>query len=216
MSGIQITYIEKDIEDLLEEDCEHYVGLKFITRQFRTPVGIIDVIARQPHYNRRFKMYYVIEIKKGTLDAAAYVQLVRYTNWLNSERSKDGNRIFVGVLIGSSLAEDLIKVCEYFDPSEHGWHTTYRKIFYRIFKFDPKRGVGFFWSNNAQANYTNSLKCNYDHIQEILDREDRAEQNNFSLQRENSDLKELLELKAQNISELSSSIRLVKTDGDAA
>ena len=40
MNGIQLVYQEKHVEDLLEENCDDYLGIQFLTRQFRTKVGL--------------------------------------------------------------------------------------------------------------------------------------------------------------------------------
>lgn len=165
--SIQLVYAERDVEDLLVEDCQHYLGLKYITRQFRTPVGIVDVIAASPEAKG---LYYVIEIKKDVLDTHAYVQATRYCKWLNSELSKGGSRIFLPIIIGNSLNDELYSVCEYFydvafhDVSEIG------VVFYRLFKFDPKEGVSFEWHSTRQREYKRTLNHRYYHIQNAIEK----------------------------------------------
>jgi len=101
MTGLQTDLHEQDVETCSNKTQDHYLGVKYVTRQMRTPVGVLDVLARHPECP---VVHYVIEIKKGTIDSAAYVQVLRYAKYLNSERSKDGRRLFVPVLIGSSSA----------------------------------------------------------------------------------------------------------------
>lgn len=203
---IKLEYLEKDIEDLLEIDCEHYLGLKFIARQLRTPVGIIDVIARCPNRNR--KLYYVIEIKNGPINSAAYVQAVRYANWLNSELSKDGKRLFVPLLIGSTLSEEISTICEYFSH-DHNWYEIYRKVFYRVFNFSAKEGVTFTWINNVSSKYHATLKNDFNHINQLWERVDDLEAANYRLHKA---IEEFAPAEKQE----ENTIRLVKNNGDAA
>lgn len=154
MANIQLVYNEKDIEDILVEDCPHFIGLKYIRRQFRIPVGIIDILAKGIE-NRG--TYYVVEIKKGKLDASAFAQVLRYSQWLTSEFSKDGRRAFIPLLIGQELGDDIVHLCEYFEPEEHPGVCYYGRVFYRLFDFCPRSGVTFTWYNNIQRRYRESL-----------------------------------------------------------
>lgn len=158
--AIQLQYLEKDIEDLLEEDCEHYLGLKFICRQFRTPVGIIDVIAKHPEMGT----YYVIEIKQGRLTPAAYVQVIRYAKWLNSEESKNGKRLFIPLVVGRSLDDELKTICELFDKNNHHSVENVNEVSYRLFNLDPKNGVFFNCQDRAERVHRNSLVHHYNHV----------------------------------------------------
>lgn len=172
--SIQLLYLEKDIEDLLADDCEHYLGIKFLARQFRTPVGIIDVIAKScdnPY------VYFSIELKKDKIDSTAYCQSLRYSNWLNSELSKGGKRLFIPIVIGSSLAEDLHFLCEYFDADDfnHFNLAVYKDVFYRLFDFCPKTGVSFNFHNSAQEKQKNLLRKYHNHIDAICGRADYFE-----------------------------------------
>jgi len=162
--AIQLTYQEKDVEDLLEKHCPKYIGCRFSKRQVRTPVGVIDVVA-QSLANR--EIYYVIEIKNAPLDAAAYVQVLRYSHWLNSERARGGRRVFIPVLIGSTLREELAALCEYFDPMRSSWPELYGKVFYRVFNFDPLIGVRFDWVNSSQRQHSDSLINRYHHAADL-------------------------------------------------
>jgi Endonuclease NucS len=165
--AIQLTYLEKDIEDLLEKNCPYYLGLKFITRQFHTPNGIVDVIAKHPENH---DIYYVIEIKKDTLDSQALTQVLRYSKWLNSEYSKEGKRLFLPLLIGNSISQEIYQICEYFEPDEHCSLDSYHKILYRAFDFNPYRGVSFEYFGSLQKKYNKSLEIKHNHIQSTIDR----------------------------------------------
>lgn len=176
--AIQLTYTEKDVEDLLENGCPFFLGLKFIKRQFRTPVGIIDVIARHPE---RKNVFYVIEIKKDLVDSSAYVQVLKYTKWLNHERSKEGGRIFIPLLIGNNISQDLYHVCEFFDRDSHYDIDSYHKVLYRLFNFSPYRGVLFTYSNTAQGEAYNALEYRHNHIEQLRE---QKEVNEYHYQQE--------------------------------
>lgn len=160
--AIEINYLEKDVEDLLAAHTGRYLGAEMVKRQFRTPVGIVDLILSVDVSSR---IYLVTEIKKGMLDACAFAQVWRYTKWLNSEFSREGKRIFVPFLIGDSLHTDLHPIVEYY---EEGLFWEFRpgllgRTFYRLFNFDPFTGVGFGFHNKAQAAYRNNLTYDYCH-----------------------------------------------------
>lgn len=148
MAGIQLVYTEQDIEDILEANCEHMLGVRFLTRQFRTTVGVVDVLAKHAYVPN---VYYVIEIKKGTLDPAAYAQAMRYAKWLNSERSKGGKRKFIPIIIGEHLQSTLNHLCNYFDHEYQCNVSNIHDVAYRLFRFDPLRGVAFSWHSVEQA-----------------------------------------------------------------
>jgi hypothetical protein len=162
--NIQLVYNEKAVEDLIEADCEHFLGLKFITRQFRTPVGIVDVIAKHPENSN---VYYVIEVKRERLDAAAYVQVLRYAKWLNSEYSQYWKRLFIPILIGESLSSELTTLCEYFDKDDHDSILEHASVFYRLFAFNTKTGVSFKWNDKVQSNHVESLRYRLNPIERI-------------------------------------------------
>lgn len=162
--AIQLQYLEKDIEDLLEKNCEHYLGLQFIKRQFRTSVGIVDVIAKHPDSSWKMPVYFVIEIKQKSLDSSSYTQVLRYTKWLNSEKSKGGKRLFLPLLIGRFLDRELRTICEYFDPGIHCGMDDINRMTYRIFNFDPHKGITFEWCDPHQEAHFSSLISNNNHI----------------------------------------------------
>lgn len=181
MTNIQIVCSEKDVEDVLCQHSMRFLQLRFLARQCRTPVGVIDILARHPFIPG---VYYVIEVKRARLDPSAYVQVCRYARWLNSERAKDGRRVFIPMLVGESLSEDLTTVCEYFDHTRQCGYRDYSRVCYRLFKFDPLSGVSFAWQNNAQCNYTESLQFEFDHYDKASMHSEFLEQKCYDLEEE--------------------------------
>jgi len=178
--AIELVYQEKDVEDLLEQDCMGYIGLDFVARQLRTAVGIVDVIAAHPEIEN---LKYVIEIKKGALDSSAYTQVLKYTNWLNSEESDGGKILYLPMLIGTHLTGDLPALCINFDVDEHYTVAFYNQVTYRLFSFDPKKGVCFAWCSTNQLEHQKLLVNDHNHLQQILCDKESAEMGEWEAKR---------------------------------
>lgn len=108
---------EEDLESALIKKLPEYYSLKIIKRQFKIPGGIIDILAKHTEYEN---VYFVIEIKVGDLTSDSVCQVLRYTQYLNSEKSKCGKRRFYPLLIGSGIDTQnsnghLIKLLKHFD-----------------------------------------------------------------------------------------------------
>lgn len=143
---ISYTFSERDIEDILSLNCQKFLGVRYLARQVATPVGIIDMIAIG---RAGAGIYYVVEIKKGLLDPAAYVQVLRYSKWLNSEYSKQGKRRFIPVLVGEHLSPSLDTLVEYFED-DYWSISRLQQPLYRLFKIDPIAGISFDYSGTSQ------------------------------------------------------------------
>ena len=173
----ELIFTERELEDLVEARCIEYLGLNFIKRQHRTPAGIIDVIARNVK-NRH--VYYIIELKRGCLDASAYAQVMTYAKWMNSEESKDGKRIFIPMLIGDTLHNCLSHLCNYYELGEmdnykHNVCASWLKsVFipvYRCFNFSLFDGIRMDYCCPAQDNAANL----YNNFNDIFENYDIAE-----------------------------------------
>lgn len=161
--AIQIQCSESDIEQYVFDNLIDYLDLRPLARQYRIPVGIVDILAR----SRVFPHYYVIEIKKGALDAAAYVQVSRYCAWLNKEYSKYGKRLFFPLLIGEYLDRSLDHLCDYFDESFCA--SGVNKVQYRLFGIDLEDGFSLNRISVSQKEAKKLYKVNYCHISDCLD-----------------------------------------------
>lgn len=85
--------LEKHLEDFLIENWEKTeLGKKYelikengelISQQYRTSIGIIDILAREKDSNR----YVVIELKKNQTSDDTVGQLARYMGWIETEKS---------------------------------------------------------------------------------------------------------------------------------
>jgi len=89
--------LERDIEDHLVNNLESIeAGLEFVSRQFITDVGRIDILARDRDGNR-----VVIELKVGDAKDSSVGQIARYLGWFAKIDSKQPR----GILIASGFPE---------------------------------------------------------------------------------------------------------------
>ncbi|MCF0075456.1 hypothetical protein LZD49_33565 [Dyadobacter sp. CY261] len=141
---------EREIEQALIWDCRHFLGLKFLKNQVRTPIGIIDVVAAHPY---KKGVYYVIELKRDLLDESAFVQCMRYTNYLNTNHNKDGKRLFIPFLIGKNISPKLFGAVKHYDIDDQHDYDIAGYCLYTLFAFDLRKGLDFSYFNNDQFEY---------------------------------------------------------------
>lgn len=146
-----ISFTEKELEDFLcsNNNLRRHLGLRLITRQYRTPVGVVDLIA----YNNNTKRFVVVELKKGALDSNAYLQLERYRHYFTKKAYSDYEkknppltalscpREFDCLLIGNTLAENLNYVVNYWDDGCS--LSDYSRVWYRCFDYSLERAICF-------------------------------------------------------------------------
>lgn len=152
----KIEVLEKDVENFLCKDgnLKKHLGIKFIANQFRTPVGVIDIVG----YNVCTKRFVIIELKKDNLDVDALLQLTRYREYIEMKIQERNtsilhknflnkiNRSVIDykvdyLLLGRRLDSKLHSTVEYWD-----WDRDISlqfKMFYRIFNFTLESGVRF-------------------------------------------------------------------------
>ena len=149
---IKIECDEKEIEDFLCVDIGQFLGLKLIKRQLETPAGVIDILA----YDSITGVYFVIELKKNRLNADSLAQVLRYSTYLNCNKSQ-GKRVFVPLLIGMTIDDQLHKSVFHYEPKCVQKHDFW-KVYYTLFNYSPKSGITFNWYNEIQYKYeTNNL-----------------------------------------------------------
>jgi endonuclease len=89
--------LERDIEDHLIYNLEAIEkGLKFISRQFNTEVGRIDILAEDKNGSR-----VVIEVKVGEAKDSAIGQVARYLGWFAKSDGKPPR----GMLVAAEFPE---------------------------------------------------------------------------------------------------------------
>lgn len=154
-----INFSEKELEDFLcrDNNLEKYLGLKFHARQVRTPVGIIDILAYGPRWveadpdyyvDRRYRQWFIIELKKEKIDTDAYFQAMRYKHFFNSCRNSCGSRTYIPLLIGNGLENKLDFVVNKFEPKQQVYYK--HGIFYTCFSFDFETSISFNYISPSQ------------------------------------------------------------------
>jgi len=89
--------LERDIEDYLVNNLSAIeAGLEFVSRQFVTDVGRVDILARDASGNR-----VVIELKVGEAKDSSVGQIARYLGWFRRLDGKEPR----GLLIASGFPE---------------------------------------------------------------------------------------------------------------
>ena len=153
---IEINASDATIEQILKDNCKKFLGLRFVDNQIQTPAGIIDILARHPETGT----YFVIELKKDTLDTHALAQVLKYTKIMNANKTGGGKRLFVPLLIGRNLPEELNKCVLHYEPDDgHSAHD----IYYTLYGFDPVRGMSFNYWSIAQEEYASEHLYAGDH-----------------------------------------------------
>ncbi len=142
-----IDFQERELEDFLCEgkNLEKYLGLRFIGRQIKTPNGVLDILA----YNKKCKVFVIIELKRDLLDFNAYLQVERYAHYLNMMKcGARGRRVFQRLLVGKTLHSDLSFLVDYY--SGHKFSPYYERVQYRLFSFSFTEAIAFTYFNNKQ------------------------------------------------------------------
>ena len=178
--NIEINASEDTVEQILKDNCKKFLGLRFVDNQIQTPAGIIDILARHPQSGT----YFVVEIKKDTLDTHALAQVLKYTKFMNTNKTKGGKRLFVPLLVGRHLSEELNK-CVYHYESDDG-HSAH-DIYYTLYGFDLMEGLLFNYYASSQIEYQSQHFYKTEHycdtqICDVID-------TNFLMRRENDKLK---------------------------
>ena len=89
---IIIEYSEEQLQNYLIKNLkQHFPELKLIKSEFEIPQGRIDLLCKSIDEDN---VYWVIELKTGIITSDSAIQVLRYTQYLNSEMSKGGKRIF--------------------------------------------------------------------------------------------------------------------------
>lgn len=146
MHTISLTsFSERDIEKYLSKNIKKELGLKLVATQVRTPAGILDILAVDPCT----KIYYVIELKKDIIDCSSFAQVHKYTTYFNNSKSKLGKRVFVPMLIGNSLHNNISKAVKLacIDGMDLG------NTVYRLYEITMEKGISFDYHNVRQYDY---------------------------------------------------------------
>ena len=108
--GQGVFYLEKQLEDFIIDNWDHTeLGKKYsllveegevISRQFKTDVSSIDILAK----DKKTNSFVVIELKKNQTSDDTVGQVARYMGWI---KEKKGDKNVPGIIIASELDEKL-------------------------------------------------------------------------------------------------------------
>lgn len=140
--AFEINCDERDLEDVLFARAEKFLpDITPVFRQYRTPHGVVDIIARDDAtYRTERRNYFVIELKKGPIDTHTLAQSLRYCRYLNAAKNRDGRRLFIPFLIGDSVSPNLHHLLTYYDGYADCGHYT---VYYRLYGLSPETGLSF-------------------------------------------------------------------------
>lgn len=138
----EIQFSERELEDFLSKDgnLEKYLGIKFISRQVKTPVGIIDIIG----VHRTTFDWFIIELKKDKITPDAYFQIDRYYKYFHHTKKKYFHRLLIGNGLDSTLNYSVScywRDLESYDPMER---------YYTVFGIDFDKPLSFAYGATGQ------------------------------------------------------------------
>jgi predicted nuclease of restriction endonuclease-like (RecB) superfamily len=115
--GLQDRYLEKDLEDAILRELEHFLlelgaGFTFVARQKRIQIDNDDFYIDLLLYNRRLKRLVAIELKLGDFKAADKGQMELYLRWLAKHEQESGEASPLGIILCSGKKQEQIELLE--------------------------------------------------------------------------------------------------------
>ena len=115
--GLQDRYLEKDLEDAILRELEHFLlelgaGFTFVARQKRLQIDHDDFYIDLLLYNRRLKRLVVIELKLGEFKAEYKGQMELYLRWLARHEQEPGEAPPLGIILCSGKKQEQIELLE--------------------------------------------------------------------------------------------------------
>jgi len=126
--GLKNTYSEKNLEDTIIVELEHFLlelgsGFTFVERQKRIIIDGEDFKLDLLFYHRKLKRLVVIDLKLGKFKAAYKAQMELYLRWLEKYEMQEGEGSPIGLILCAEgnneqiellqLHKSGIKVAEY-------------------------------------------------------------------------------------------------------
>lgn len=172
---INIDITEEVLEQHLLRVISRDWDVDIIKNQFRIKGGIIDILARS---KKNRDLYFVIEVKTGDIKPDAVCQVLRYTQYLNSEMSKNSRRLFYPIVIGKNISKEdsnghLFKLLKFFNGEDYMDLSFY--CGYALYNVDLK-GLALGWMDVDNKKFIEDCYEKHwnviDHLQEeIIDLE---------------------------------------------
>jgi predicted nuclease of restriction endonuclease-like (RecB) superfamily len=115
--GLQDRYLEKDLEDAILRELEHFLlelgsGFSFVARQKRLQIDNDDYYIDLLFYNRRLKRLVAIELKLGEFKAADKGQMELYLRWLAKYEQEPDEAPPLGIILCTGKNHEQIELLE--------------------------------------------------------------------------------------------------------
>lgn len=115
--GLHDRYLEKDLEDAILRELEHFLlelgaGFTFVARQKRIQIDNDDFYIDLLFYNRRLKRLVAIDLKLRDFKAADKGQMELYLRWLAKYEQEPGEAPPLGIILCSGKKQEQIELLE--------------------------------------------------------------------------------------------------------
>ena len=115
--GLQDRYLEKDLEDAILRELEHFLlelgqGFTFQARQFRIQIDSDDYYLDLLFYHRGLKRLIAIDLKLGDFKAEYKGQMELYLRWLAKHEQQPGEEGPLGLILCAGKKEEQIELLE--------------------------------------------------------------------------------------------------------
>ncbi len=115
--GLNDRYLEKDFEDAILRELEHFllelgIGFTFVARQKRLQIDNNDFYIDLLLYNRRMKRLVAIDLKLGDFKAEYKGQMELYLRWLSKYEQESDEASPLGIILCGGKKQEQIELLE--------------------------------------------------------------------------------------------------------
>lgn len=115
--GLKDRYLEKDLEDAILRDIEHFIlelgsGFTFVARQKVIQIDNEDFKIDLLFYNRKLKRLIAIDLKIGKFKAAYKGQMELYLKWLAKYEKEEWEDSPIGIILCADKKSEQIELLE--------------------------------------------------------------------------------------------------------
>ena len=115
--GLNDRYLEKDLEDAILRELEHFIlelggGFSFIARQKRIQIDSDDYYIDLLFYNRKLKRLVAIDLKLGDFKAADKGQMELYLRWLDKHERQQDEQTPIGLILCAGKKQETVELLE--------------------------------------------------------------------------------------------------------
>ncbi len=115
--GLKDRYLEKDLEDAILRELEHFIlelgaGFSFIARQKRIQVDHDDYYIDLLFFHRGLKRLVAIDLKLGDFKPADKGQMELYLRWLQKYETKPGELPPIGLILCAGKKHEVVELLE--------------------------------------------------------------------------------------------------------